>query len=80
MITSQQESRPSAEGPERSDPALDAAAAELEGLSEEEASARLRETMQKLTGELHRLEENYQALLRIGEENFIEGGTDNGSD
>lgn len=77
MIEPRQESGPHEERPAETGAEM---ADRLAALSEEEASALLRETIEKLRGELSRLEENYQAIVQLSQENETEGGTDNGSD
>lgn len=44
-----------------------------------EETRELREMMGKMLGELHRMEENMQRLLRLGEDSEAEGGTENGN-
>ena len=56
------------------------AAARFAGLTEKEAAAQLQTTMAQLMGELHRMENNLQAMLRMSDENVTEGGTEHGSD
>ena len=56
------------------------AAARLSGLTEKEAAAQLQTTMTQLMGELHRMENNLQAMLHLSDENVTEGGTEHGSD
>ena len=44
-----------------------------------EQTAQLRATMEELVNQLHRMEKNLEAMLRLAGEETTEGGKDNGS-
>lgn len=44
-----------------------------------EQTAQLRATMEELVSQLHRMERNLEAMLRLAGEETTEGGTENGS-